>query len=197
MRVNQYIAHATGVSRRAADDAVAAGRVQIGERTAVLGDHVGPDDSVQVDGKIVALPAYRTIMLNKPVGYVTSRKQQGKAPTIYALLPDELYGLKPIGRLDRDSSGLLLLTNNGDLAQRMQHPSQGKWKRYEVEVDKPLKPADRNQLETGVELDDGISVLRVTPFSKQDRRFEVRLQEGRRGQDGRSARGQEERCCQG
>lgn len=132
MRINQFVARASGLSRRAADAAITDGQVKIGERVAVLGDQVTTGESVTLVGKPLQLPSDHTIMLYKPVGYVTSRRQQGATPTIYALLPEELHDLKPVGRLDRDTSGLLLLTNNGELAQQLQHPSSGKTKRYLV-----------------------------------------------------------------
>ena len=116
-RLNKHIALVLGLSRRQADDLIAAGDVVVDGEVAVLGARLQPGSLVAVQG--APLPkqvAYRTIMLNKPVGYVCSRKQQGSQPTIYSLLPTELHALKPVGRLDADSSGLLLLSNNGDFA---------------------------------------------------------------------------------
>lgn len=183
MRINQYLAHSSGLSRRQADTAITAGRVQINGVVAQLGARVAADDLVELDGKPAHAPDYQTIVFHKPVGYVTSRRQQGATPTIYALLPDSLAELKPIGRLDRDSSGLLVLTNDGALAQRLQHPSHGKRKRYEVELDRPLTATDRQQLQQGVELSDGISKLDIRP---QPNYLEVWLGEGRNRQIRRS-----------
>lgn len=171
------------MSRRAADMAVAAGRVALNGTVAVAGAGVTEGDTVQLDNVRLQLPVYRTIMLHKPVGYVTSRRQQGTAPTVYELLPDKLHDLKPVGRLDKDSSGLLLLTNNGRLAQELQHPSRGKWKRYSVELDRPLEGADRRRLTAGIKLKDGISRLRL---SGGGRSLIVQLQEGRNRQIRRS-----------
>jgi 23S rRNA pseudouridine2605 synthase len=126
-----------------------------------LGSQVGPDDTVQLDGKPVVLPGTRTVKLHKPSGYVVSRARQGNDLTIYALLPRELRQLKPIGRLDKNSRGLLLLTNDGQLAYRLTHPGFQKQKVYEVTLDKPLTPADMRRLHQGVHLDDGLSQLEI------------------------------------
>src|SRR4051812_22727125 len=109
MRINKYIAQATGLSRRAADTAIAVGRVLVNQQLPSVGYDVRPDDSVTLDG-IAITPAVNTItiILNKPTGYVVSREGQG-SKTIYDLLPPEYHTLKPVGRLDKDSSGLLLL----------------------------------------------------------------------------------------
>lgn len=183
MRINRFVARASGLSRRAADAAITAGQVMIGERVAVLGDQVTTGESVTLTGKPLQLPSDHTIMLYKPVGYVTSRRQQGATPTIYALLPEELHDLKPVGRLDRDTSGLLLLTNDGGLAQQLQHPSSGKTKRYLVWLDRPLTNTEIKKLTSGIKLSDGISRMTVTPTGNH---YVVELQEGRNRQIRRS-----------
>jgi 23S rRNA pseudouridine2605 synthase len=183
MRVNRFVATASGLSRRAADIAVSAGRVRIGDQAAGIGDQVGPADTVTLDGNRLELSRHHTIILHKPIGYVTSRRQQGTTPTIYALLPPSLHQLKSIGRLDRDSSGVLLLTNDGALAQQLQHPSGGKTKHYLVWLDKPLDSSQLNQLRAGVRLDDGVSAMAVEP---QADHYTVTLQEGRNRQIRRS-----------
>jgi 23S rRNA pseudouridine2605 synthase len=162
MRINQYLARASGLSRRAADEAIRAGRVRRNGKAATLGDQVSSGDQISLDNTPMELPAISTIMLHKPTGYVTSRRQQGRTPTIYALLPPNLHNLKPIGRLDADSSGLLLLTNDGALAQSLQHPSSGKTKHYEVRLQRQLQPGDAEHLRQGVELEDGPSSMEVT-----------------------------------
>lgn len=183
MRINQYIAHASGLSRRQADTAIAAGRVRLNGATAPLGATIAAGDTVELDGTSLQAPTYQTIALHKPPGYVTSRRKQGNTPTIYALLPPELHVLKPVGRLDRDSSGLLLLTNDGELAQQLQHPSRGHRKRYEVQLDRRLEADDAQQLQRGVKLDDGISKLVV---QQRHGYIEVWLEEGRNRQIRRS-----------
>ena len=183
MRINRFVASASGLSRRAADSAVTAGRVKIGDRTATLGEDVTTTDRITLDGASLRLPTQKTVMLHKPVGYVTSRRQQGATPTIYALLPEELASLKPVGRLDRDTSGLLLLTNNGKLAQQLQHPSSGKVKRYQVWLDRPLTPGDLAKVRAGITLPDGISHMDITSDGDH---YVVELEEGRNRQIRRS-----------
>src|SRR5438045_3602840 len=102
-RLNKFIARATGISRRAADQVIDEKRVRINGEIATQGAQVAEGDTVTFDGKQVALLATKTILLNKPAGYVVSRDGQGSR-TIYELLPDSLHHLKPVGRLDKDSS---------------------------------------------------------------------------------------------
>ena len=180
MRINKFIAQATGLSRRAADQAVGEGRVTINQRPATLGATADDTDTVMLDNQPIALPAKTvTIMINKPAGYVTSRAGQG-SQTVYDLLPADLHRLKPIGRLDKDSSGLLLLTNDGDLANQLTHPRYAKEKVYEVTLDKPLANEHKTRLETGVALDDGLSSLRIDNVNGQSLR--VTMSEGRNRQ---------------
>jgi 23S rRNA pseudouridine2605 synthase len=181
MRINRYVATASGLSRRAADAAVAAGRVTVSGRSAALGDTVGGNDVVKLDGETLRLPAKNTyVMLNKPTGYVSSRRRQGSDPTLYELLPDAARDLRLAGRLDRDSSGLVLLSNDGDFIHRYTHPSSGKLKIYELTLSRPVTATDRRQLEAGVMLTDGPSRLQVK--AAQDAHISVALSEGRNRQ---------------
>ncbi len=159
MRLNKFVALATGKGRRAVDILIDKGRVKINQQTGRLGQEIDSQtDRVSLDGTALHLPKYTTIILNKPVGYVSSRRGQGNK-TIYDLMPKELHNLKPVGRLDKDSSGLLLLTNDGDLAQGLSHPSFRKEKVYEVVIDRVLTNKDKLKIEQGVMLDDGLSKL--------------------------------------
>lgn len=179
MRINRFVALASGCSRRQADALIAEGRVSLNGRTAIAGNEVKPNDTVTLDGKSLHVPVQHvTLLLNKPAGYVTSRRGQGSR-TVYDLLPKRLHGLKPVGRLDKESSGLLLMTTDGNLAYRLTHPSFQKPKVYEVTLDKPLTPADRERLEAGTTLDDGLSRLQL---HGSGRRWTVRLHEGRNRQ---------------
>ena len=180
-RLNKYLAYHLGLSRREADDLIASGKVAIDGKTAVLGARVDETSEVTVDGKLITKRrSYTYLMLNKPVGYVCSRRRQGDNPTIYELLPDTLHNLKPVGRLDKDSSGLLVLTDDGDYAHRMTHPSFGKTKVYEVELDKPLSPLHQQMIsDYGVTLEDGVSRFIVTTA---DKGYEVTMKEGRNRQ---------------
>lgn len=179
MRINKFIATATGLSRRAADSAIEAGSVLINGEKAQPGQTVQPEDEVRLDHRIVNAPGQtQTILLNKPVGYIVSREGQGNK-TVYDLLPPELHHLKPVGRLDKDSSGLLILTNDGQLAQELTHPKYQKTKMYEIELDKPLTAQDKNKIEHGVEVEDYISRLRLTQAGNS---WLVAMSEGRNRQ---------------
>lgn len=179
MRINKFLARATGLSRRAADAAIQAGRVQVNGQIAKLGDPISESDTVQLDGTTLARQTDSlTIMLNKPSGYVCSRDGQGSR-TIYDLLPAEYRHLKPVGRLDKDSSGLLLLTSDGDLANQLTHPRYGKSKRYQVVLDKPLEANDQVAIEQGVQLEDGPSQLAL---QGQGTDWQVTMSEGRNRQ---------------
>jgi 23S rRNA pseudouridine2605 synthase len=168
MRLNKYLAHATGISRREADGIISAGRVFINGTKASLGAQVEDTDRVEVDHNVVTAASQHTyVLLNKPVGYLCSRRSQGGVPTIFTLLPAEYQALKPVGRLDKDSSGLILLTNDGDFAHRMTHPSFHKVKVYEVELDKPLQPLHQQMIsDYGIALEDGISQFMVERLSE-------------------------------
>ena len=142
MRINRYIAQATGISRRAADKLVQGNKVFINDIPAQLSDHATSNDTVVLDKKRIFLPAEATtIILNKPAGYVCSRDGQG-SKTVYDLLPGEYKNLKPVGRLDKDSSGLLVMTDDGQLAHELTHPKFVKDKIYLVHIAHPLKGLD-------------------------------------------------------
>lgn len=188
-RLNKFLAHAMGLSRREADSAIAAGRVTINNQKAVLGAPVSSGDIVAFDGRLVsAQRSYTYLLLNKPVGYLCSRRSQGGVPTIFELLPTQYKALKPVGRLDKDSSGLILLTNDGDFAHRMTHPSFRKTKVYEVELDKPLEPLHQQMIsDYGVQLEDGVSKFLISHHeplhpTSQPQPLTVTMQEGRNRQ---------------
>jgi 23S rRNA pseudouridine2605 synthase len=172
--------HST-LSRRAADEAIARGRVLVNNAPPQSGQDIHDGDVLSLDGKTLepGKVQIKTIMLNKPRGYVVSRDGQGSA-TIYDLLPPELHNLKPVGRLDKYSSGLLLLTNDGDLAQKLTHPSYQKEKIYQVRLDKPLTQADIMKIQKGVELDDGLSRLGVKELAPA--KYQIIMTEGRNRQ---------------
>lgn len=161
MRINKYIAQSTPLSRRAADAAIQAGRVTINGRTALPGDAAADSDLVTLDSRAIT-PAVKTItiILNKPVGYVVSHDGQG-SKTVYDLLPPEYQRLNAVGRLDKYSSGLLLITSDGQLAHELTHPSQQKEKVYEVSLHKPLEIADQKAINKGVPVEDYISSFKL------------------------------------
>lgn len=184
MRLNKYIALSTGLSRRAADDAIYRNRVLVNGHAPSAGQQVSQSDSVTLDGTAITPPVNTmTIMLNKPVGYVCSREGQG-SKTIYELLPAELAILKPVGRLDKDSEGLLLLTNDGILAQQLTHPSYQKTKVYEITLGSPLQPLHRQMIsDHGINLDDGVSQLQLERLrDNNDTVWRVSMHEGRNRQ---------------
>lgn len=183
MRINRFVATGSGLSRRAADQAVADGRVSINGQPAQTGQGVGVGDQVLLDGKPLTPATLQTIMLNKPAGFVTSRNGQG-SKTVYDLLPSHLHHLKPVGRLDKESSGLLLLTNDGALAQQLTHPSHQKTKVYEIELNQPLQPLHRQMIsERGINLDDGRSTLRLERLGESnDTGWRIIMHEGRNRQ---------------
>lgn len=189
MRLNKYIALSTGISRRAADEAIAQNRVQVGGRAPSTGQQILDDDTVTLDGQIISPPATTTtIMFNKPAGYVCSRDGQG-SKTIYDILPSALHKLKTVGRLDKYSSGLLLLTNDGQLAQQLTHPSYQKLKVYDISIDKPLQPLHRQLIsDHGIQLEDGNSRLQLERLGETDkgdppdRNWRVTMYEGRNRQ---------------
>ena len=146
-RLNKFLAFQLRVSRRQADNLIAKQKVYINNQPAQLGARIGESDTITINNHIVGgRSRYTYLMLNKPINYVCSRKQQGKTPTIYSLLPDKFHNLKPVGRLDANSSGLLLLTNDGDFAFRMTHPKFKKNKQYNVTLDKELAPLHQQMI---------------------------------------------------
>ena len=180
MRINQYLANATSLSRRSADQAVAEGRVAVNGQPAMIGQLVGVGDTVALDGQAVLPEEFRTIIFNKPAGVVCSRRRQGNSPTIYDVLPPEFQSLNPVGRLDKDTSGLLILTNNGQLHHKLSHPSQGKSKVYEVTLDRRIQSPDLDRLKEGVALEDGPSRPKI--IAATGRQLQISLEEGRNRQ---------------
>jgi 23S rRNA pseudouridine2605 synthase len=183
MRLNKYIAASTGLSRRAADQAITDGRVLLNRQPATLGDQVVTSDTVSLDGKpVTPLVKTTTIILNKPFGYVVSRNGQG-SETVYDLLPGQYQNLNPVGRLDKDSSGLLLLTNDGELANQLTHPRYGKSKQYQITLDKPLEPLHQQMInDHGVQLGDGPSQLNLAKLDDRGLSWQVAMSEGRNRQ---------------
>ena len=184
MRLNKFIALSLGVSRRKADKLIEQGKILVNGDRAVLGRQISQSDTALYNSRELHIQPKKLILLYKPVGYLCSRASQGGAPTIYELLPKGLHHLKPVGRLDKDSSGLILLTNDGDFAHQMTHPSFYKIKRYLVTLDRPLQPLHRQMInDFGVQLSDGPSRLTLErQHDGDDRRWIVQMSEGRNRQ---------------
>ncbi|WP_105317448.1 pseudouridine synthase [Thermus tenuipuniceus] len=156
LRLQAFLARAGVGSRRKAEELIRQGRVRVNGRVAVLGQKVNPGDVVEVDGKPVEPPRERIVLaLHKPRGYTTTRHDPHAQKTVFDLLPN-IPGLHPIGRLDRDSEGLLLLTNDGHLTLRLTHPRYGIKKAYRVYTERGTLPlAICQRLLEGVDLEDG------------------------------------------
>jgi 23S rRNA pseudouridine2604 synthase len=154
MRINKYLAQHGYCSRREADRLIERGNVLINGELATLGDMVRLDDNVQVSGRArKEKPDYVYIMLNKPVGYITTSDRRKKDNVLDLIEINER--IFPVGRLDVKSSGLLLFTNDGDLANRLTHPRYEHDKEYIVIVDKEITRLDIGKLQNGIKLDDG------------------------------------------
>ncbi len=185
IRLNKFLAEKLGLSRREADNFIANGKVLINNQTAVLGARITENDKITVDGKNVdnSPSEYIYIMFNKPIGYVSSRKAQGNAPTLYALLPEKYKYLKTVGRLDKNSSGLILLTNDGDFAFSHTHPKFYKLKTYIVTLDHALEPLHQQEIsDFGIQLEDGPSKLFLSKLNNERTEWQVEMSEGRNRQ---------------
>lgn len=184
-RLNHYLARHGVASRRGADALIEQGRVQLNGRPTRLGTLVEPAaDHVTVDGRPIGEPVpLRTLVLNKPTGVVSTRRDPQGRPTVLDLV-DDPRGLSPVGRLDSDSRGLLLLSSDGDLALRVTHPRHGITKRYRATVTPHATTAALRRITGGVALDDGDARALEAHLAGQDRRgndvVEVVMAEGRK-----------------
>ena len=180
MRLNAYLARAGVASRRRADELIKAGRVTVNDEPGQLNTFVSRGDRVAVDGAPVEAQRLAYVLLHKPAGTVTTARDPHDRPTVVELvdLPERIV---PVGRLDADTTGALLLTNDGPLAHRLAHPRYGVEKVYEVEVEGEPDDAALRALGEGVELEDGITAparaRRLGPS-----RIELTLHEGRNRQ---------------
>ncbi|MEX0836764.1 MAG: pseudouridine synthase [Gemmatimonadota bacterium] len=159
MRVQKYLSQAGRASRREAERLMQQGRVRVnGEITIELGTKIDPErDQVEVDGELVTPEPTRWVLFHKPPGVLTTRSDPHGGRTVYDELPEELSGLNYVGRLDKDAEGLLLLTNDGDLANKIQHPSGEVEREYWVEASGVVARAAVEALTKGVELEDGLA----------------------------------------
>ena len=156
MRINKYIAQSGIASRRKADELVLSGRVKVnGEVVTMLGFEIRTKDKVTVDNKPIRANNFLYYKFYKPTGCITTKDDEKGRKTIYDYLPSELQNLKPVGRLDKDSSGLLILTNDGDLIYELTHPSIKVSKVYRVKVDAKIKYEELEILAKGIELEKG------------------------------------------
>jgi 23S rRNA pseudouridine2605 synthase len=180
VRLNAYLARAGISSRRSADELIKAGRVTVNGEPGQLNTFVEHADRVEVDGKAVAPQSLAYVLLHKPAGVVTTARDPQRRPTVVDLVRHEAR-VVPVGRLDADTTGALVLTNDGPLAHRLAHPRYGVEKVYEVEVERDPTSDQLRQLREGVQLDDG----RTAPARAKrlgPNRLELALHEGRKHQ---------------
>jgi len=194
MRVQKYLSRAGYCSRREGERLMELGRVHVnGEVCRELGSKVDPDeDVVEVDGRRVELPEEFTyLLLNKPEGYVTTLDDPQGRKTVADLVPEEAGRLWPVGRLDRDSSGLLLMTDDGIMTHRLTHPSFEARKHYRVRVDGRPDASQMDRLREGVRLEDGYVTepadVEVVERSEESTVLEITLTEGKNRQIRRMA----------
>ena len=180
MRLNAYLARAGVASRRKADELIKAGRVQVNGRPGQLNTFVGKDDRVVVDGEPVAVQQLAYVLLHKPEGVVTTASDPHGRPTVVDLveLPERVV---PVGRLDVETTGALLLTNDGPLAHKLAHPRYGVEKVYVADVEERPDERALRALAEGVELEDGMTAP-ATVRCLAPSRVELTLHEGRNRQ---------------
>jgi 23S rRNA pseudouridine2605 synthase len=186
VRLAKYLAHAGVASRRAAEELIAAGKVRVGGE--VITDparDVNEDSGVEVDGRPVAPEPREVWALNKPAGVVSTASEPGKRRPVTELVDSERR-LYPVGRLDADSTGLILLTNDGELANRLTHPRYGVPKSYRLRLVRPPSDRDLDRLRSGVRLEDGPSAPAEVE-RRGEREIEVTIREGRKRQVRRMA----------
>ena len=168
MRLNRFLALAGLSSRRGAEEYIRHGRVTVnGELKTDLATQVAFSDQVRVDGQVVRTQEFVYLLLNKPADFLTTRSDERSRKTIYQLLPGDLPNLAHVGRLDKESEGLLLLTNDGDLAFRITHPKFKLEKEYLVTLDREFGPEDSPKTKKGVYLSEGRArfdaIVKVNP----------------------------------
>lgn len=194
-RLQKYMAACGVASRRRCDEMIALGRVQVnGVTVTAMGTTVAPGtDRVTLDGMPVEPPRQGLVyyMLNKPRGYLTTARDERGRPTVFDLLRSISTRVFPVGRLDLDSEGLLLLTNDGELAHRLMHPAFRVEKEYEVWIEGTLTAETVHQLERGVEIDNGVRTqparVQLAPsesgaVSRSEARLFITIREGRKRQ---------------
>ena len=184
MRLNAFLARAGVASRRRADELIREGRVRVNGERGELNTVVGANDVVEVDGQRVQRQPLVYVLLNKPVGVVTTASDPQGRPTVVDLVDHEVR-VVPVGRLDADTSGALLLTNDGQLAHRLAHPRYGVPKVYDVDVDGSPSPTALEALRRGIELEEGTTSpaeVRIVRRGSRLTRLEITLHEGRKHQ---------------
>jgi 23S rRNA pseudouridine2605 synthase len=184
VRLNAFLARAGVASRRRADELILEGRVRVNDEPGELNTVVGENDVVEVDGRRVERQPLRYVLLNKPAGVLTTADDPQGRPTVVDLVSRETR-VVPVGRLDVDTTGALLLTNDGELANRLAHPSFGVAKVYDVDIDGSPSPDALEALRRGIVLEDGRTApaqARIVRRGTRVTRIELTLHEGRKHQ---------------
>jgi 23S rRNA pseudouridine2605 synthase len=180
VRLNAYLARAGVASRRRADELIKAGRVVVNGEPGRLNTFVGAKDTVELDGRQLTPQRLAYLLLHKPAGVVTTASDPQGRPTVVDLVPAEPR-VVPVGRLDADTTGVLLLTNDGELAHRLAHPRYEVEKVYEAEVEGRLDGETLQRLRDGIDLEDGQTAPAETKLIRPDL-VELRIHEGRKHQ---------------
>jgi len=178
MRLNRFIANAGVCSRREADTYIEAGVVTInGKPVNELGTRVMPGDEVRFDGRLLSAERKVYLLLNKPKDFVTTTDDPHAERTVMDLIKNACdERIYPVGRLDRNTTGLLLFTNDGDLSKKLTHPSNNMKKIYQVSLDKPLTKADLEQIAAGVELEDGFIAADAVSYIDSEDKTEIGIE---------------------
>lgn len=182
MRINKYLAQCGVASRRECDRLIAEGKVTVNGRPAGLGDDVNDGDNIKVEGRPVSVKKNEYYLLHKPKGYLCTVSDDKGRKTVMDILGDGVGRVYPVGRLDYDSEGLLILTTDGELAQHLMHPSNEVPKTYLVKVEGRLTEADLNPIRSGIEIDGYVTKkcrAHIVETNKDYTKVELVLREGK------------------
>lgn len=182
MRINKYLAQCGVASRRECDRLIAEGKVTVNGRLAGLGDDVNDGDNIKVEGRPVTVKKNEYYLLHKPKGYLCTVSDDKGRKTVMDILGDGVGRVYPVGRLDYDSEGLLILTTDGELAQHLTHPSNEVPKTYLVKVEGRLTEADLNPIRSGIEIDGYVTKkcrAHIVETNKDYTKVELVLREGK------------------
>ncbi len=187
MRLNKFIANAGIASRRGADDLIARGKVFVNGRRAGLGVDVDPSDKITVDGVLVGRKQDAVYyVMNKPKGYVCTVSDDVGRRTIMDLVPKDIGRVYPVGRLDYDTEGMLIITNDGELCDRLTHPRNEVPKTYAVRFEGSISENEMTKLRLGVEIEEGVVVravsVRPVSIAKAESKIEITIMEGKNRQ---------------
>ena len=182
MRINKYIAQSGFCSRRKADEYILEGRVKVNDKIiTMLGFEIRTKDKVYIDGRLLHADKLEYYKFYKPAGYITTKDDEKNRKTIYDILPKEYHHLNPVGRLDKDSTGLLIMTNDGNLQYELTHPSVKVAKTYIVKVEGILKNDELQKLSDGIEIEKGKIAYcdwEILEKTKTDTLFQITLYQG-------------------